>query len=392
MKWAWLILFVIVCLCAGDRSVQARNTFSYEKYEYSNRGQSVYSRKGTDSRWNLALKDQTITSRYHSWVLTKTGRKSWNLCRLQKGKLKIKWSLSADIALYSGNQLIFVTDQSDGLTFYSAKYNGQGTRAFAYFTRGSHIISYDGKGARVKNAELSGQTADVDFTSGRAIRNGSDGALKNPPRMPKKAGMMFNATSNEKGTKSGGQLGKQDPRECRIEKYISKWKKKKFRWRVLYRCKDRRLAELAVQEAAAAVHGGMVGYDNEANRTTLWKVAELSGYDLSALQSPGDGSCITTAMIFYKCAAKRLGIESVANMDCNVRSWTAGKTLMKTGYFEQFTKDQINMHRADNNQIGDIYTADWRDDMGEAYRGHTIMQITDGRKFKRYSSSSAAEE
>ena len=184
-----------------------------------------------------------------------------------------------------------------------------------------------------------------------------------------KPGMIFNTQKNELGQLVGGQPGDQTGKEARIEAHPSYYRADSYPWDYILHCTNDELRLEAVRLACAGAANDMLGYDSGDLKNTFWEEVQAADYDPALVANPCSANCATSVLTFYRCAAIRLGIREVMEIDCTENVWMMEEVLMETGLFEKIT-DEERLHSPDRNMAGDIYTAESR---------HTIMQVSDGK-------------
>ena len=239
-------------------------------------------------------------------------------------------------------------------------------------TAGTNTTGSAAAGAETAGSDSTGSAAAGSYAAGtdhsaEEQKGPENAAPDTEPAL--KPGMIFNTQKNELGQLVGGQPGDQTGKEARIEAYPSYYRADSYPWDYILHCTNDELRLEAVRLACAGAANDMLGYDSGDLKNTFWEEVQAADYDPALVASPCSANCATSVLTFYRCAAIRLGIREVMDIDCTENVWMMEEVLMETGLFEKIT-DEERLHAPDRNMAGDIYTAESR---------HTIMQVSDGK-------------
>lgn len=162
------------------------------------------------------------------------------------------------------------------------------------------------------------------------------------------------AHSDERNKASGGIAGDQTNREV----VIQDWYLRAAGWSVVFRAKDKSVAEKIAKAMEQACANDSIGYD-QGQRTTLYKYAEKCNWDLTKITEKCECDCSSLVAVCVNAA----GISISKDM------YTGNQkaVLQATGKFEVLT-DSKYLIKSGYLKRGDIILG----------KGHTAIVLSDG--------------
>lgn len=152
--------------------------------------------------------------------------------------------------------------------------------------------------------------------------------------------ILGHAVGDERGKKSGGQLGSQSGEELRLQE----WYNRSLGWTSVLRAKNKSLRAKIALYMLRLVLNTCIGYD-QVKRTTLFLLANNTGWNINKINK----SCATDCSALVSVVLNFCGVK----ISKDIYTGNMVSTIMATGLFKELT-DKKYLTSSDYLEEGDI--------------------------------------